>query len=181
MTAPDGSTGSRTTPAQPKPDEPAFVLTRALNAPRELVFKAFTEPERLMHWWAPKGFTMRSGTLDLRPGGVFHYCQVSPSGHEMWGKFVYREVVPPERLVYVNSFSDEQGNTVRAPFSPTWPLEILSTVTFAEQDGKTTLTLRGVALNATEAEQTTFVEAARSLEAGWGGTLDMLEAYLAAA
>jgi len=70
---------------------------------------------------------------------------------------------------------------VRAPFSATWPLEILSTVTFSAQDGKTTLTLRGVALNATEAEQTTFVDAARSLEAGWGGTLDLLDAYLAAA
>jgi uncharacterized protein YndB with AHSA1/START domain len=174
MTAPNTSNAPLA-----QPDEPAFVLTRVLDAPRELVFKAFTEPERLMHWWAPKGFTMRTGTLDLRPGGVFHYCQASPGGQEMWGKFVYREVSPPERLVYVNSFADAQGNTVRAPFSATWPLEILSTVTFTEQDGKTTLGLRGVALNATEAEQATFVEAARSLEAGWGGTLAQLEAYLA--
>ena len=167
--------------APDQPDEQAFVLTRVLNAPRELVFKAFTEPERLLHWWAPKGFTMRAGTLDLRPGGVFHYCQVSPGGQELWGKFVYREVVPPERLVFVSSFADEQGNTMRAPFSPTWPLEILSTIVFSEQDGRTTLAMRGVALDAGEAERATFVEASRSLEAGWGGTLRQLEEYLARA
>lgn len=174
-------TGAAASPTTPAATTSEFVLTRVLDAPRDLVFKAFTEAERLAHWWAPKGFTMRSGTLDLRPGGVFHYCQVSPNGQEMWGKFVYREVMPPERLVFVSSFSDEQGNTVRAPFSATWPLEILSTITFAEQDGQTTLTLRGVALNASAEEQRTFAEAARSLEAGWGGTLDQLADYLARA
>lgn len=181
-TPPADSTGSDfpAPQASPEADTPAFVLTRVLDAPRELVFKAFTEPERLLLWWAPKGFTMRTGTLDLRPGGVFHYCQVAPNGHEMWGKFVYREVVPPERLVFVNSFSDKDGNVVRAPFSPTWPLEILSTITFAEQNGKTVLTLKGVAFHASAVEQATFVEAARGLEAGWGGTLDQLDAYLAA-
>ncbi|MDB5085384.1 MAG: activator of Hsp90 ATPase 1 family protein, partial [Bacilli bacterium] len=68
--------------------------------------------------------------IDLRPGGIFHYRQRSPEGQEMWGKFVYREIVAPEKLIFTNSFSDEAGNTVRAPFSPTWPLKILNTFTF---------------------------------------------------
>ena len=82
--------------------------------------------------FGPKGFATTSARNDPRPGGVFHYRMRSPAGQEMWGKWVYREIAPPERLVFVQSFSDEAGNTVRAPFSAEWPLEVLSTVTFAE-------------------------------------------------
>lgn len=73
----------------------AFAITRTFDAPRALVFQAFTESERLAQWWGPKGFTLRVARLDLRPGGVFHYEMKSPNGHSMWGKFVYREIVPP--------------------------------------------------------------------------------------
>src|SRR5258708_172951 len=104
-----------------------FVLTRVFDAPRHLVFKAWTESDRLAKWWGPAGFTMLISKLEFRPGGVFHYCMRSPDGHEMWGKFVYREITPPERLVFVNSFADEAGNPVRHPLSATWPLEVLST------------------------------------------------------
>src|SRR5580704_13391744 len=69
-----------------------FAITRVFDAPREQVWKAFTESERLMRWWGPKGFTMQVAKLDLRPGGVFHYCMRSPDGRDMWGKFVYREI-----------------------------------------------------------------------------------------
>jgi uncharacterized protein YndB with AHSA1/START domain len=109
-----------------------FVITRVFNAPRELVWKAWTERERLMHWFGPKGFTLKVAKLDFRPGGTYHYSMRSPDGKEMWGKFVYREIVAPERIVLVNSFSDEKGNLTRHPFSPGWPLEMLSTTTFAE-------------------------------------------------
>ena len=85
--------------------------------------------------------------------------------------------MPPERLAFVSSFSDAQGNTVRAPFSETWPLEVLSTVTFAERD-KTTVTMRGVPINATEAERQTFQGMHGSMRQGWGGTLDQLTEYL---
>src|SRR5437899_7660320 len=86
-----------------------LLVTRTFDAPRELVFKAWTEPERLAQWWGPKGFTMKKVSVDLRPGGVFHYGMTSPDGHEMWGRFVYREITPPERLIFVNSFSDEDA------------------------------------------------------------------------
>lgn len=116
-----------------------FVITRTFDAPRELVWKAWTERDRMMQWFGPKGFTMSTAKLDLRPGGIFHYCLRSPDGHEMWGKFVYREIVAPERIVLVNSFSDEKGGITRHPMSASWPLEMLSTTTLTEKNGKTTI------------------------------------------
>ncbi|GAA5345610.1 uncharacterized protein YndB with AHSA1/START domain [Planifilum fimeticola] len=155
-----------------------LVIARTFDAPRELVFKAFTDPEHLKHWWGPKGLTISVAKFDLRPGGIFLYSQQSPGGEVLWGKFVYREIVEPERLVYTNSFSDEEGNTVRAPFSPTWPLEILNTLTFAEHGGKTTLTMRGMPVSATEEELETFKEAHDMVRKGFAGTLDQLADYL---
>jgi uncharacterized protein YndB with AHSA1/START domain len=158
-----------------------FVITRVFDAPRDLVWKAFTERERLIRWWGPKGFTMQAAKLDLRPGGVFHYSMRSPDGRDMWGKFVYREIVAPERLVFINSFSDAEGNLTRHPMSPTWPLEVLNTVTLSEHDRKTTLSLRGIPINATEEERKTFEAGHQSMQQGFKGTLDQLAEYLAKA
>ena len=99
-------------------------IIRTFNAPRELVFIAFTEANHLLQWWGPKGWNLEITKLDLQTGGVFHYSQTSSEGHMMWGKFVYKEINAPEKLVYTNSFSDEEGNTTRAPFNDNWPLEI---------------------------------------------------------
>ena len=159
--------------------ESALLITRVFNAPRSLVFKAWTEAEHLQHWWGPKGYTWVNSTLDLRPNGIFHYHLRSPQGEEQWGKFVYREITPPERLVFVNSFSDAQGNTVRAPFNADWPLEILNTLTFTEQDGKTTLFMQGIPINATVNEHQAFQAARKSVQGGFKGTLDQLDEYLA--
>ena len=156
-----------------------FVITRTFDAPRDLVFKAFTEAHRLAHWWGPRGFTWVTGKLDLRPGGLFHYCMRSPNGQEMWGKFVYREIVAPERIVFVNSFSNENGDTVRAPFHAHWPLELMNTLTLSERDGKTTLTLRGRPIKATEAELKAFQDGFKSMQQGFRATFDQLAVYLA--
>ncbi|SFV03285.1 SRPBCC family protein [Alicyclobacillus macrosporangiidus] len=155
-----------------------LVITRTFDAPRELVFEAWTERERLKHWWGPKGFTMQVSKLELRPGGVFHYSIRSPDGHEMWGRFVYLEIVAPEKIVFINSFSDEEGNITRAPFSSTWPLEISNTLTFSEMDGKTKLTLQGGPINATEEERETYEAGLESIRRGFDGTLDQLADYL---
>jgi uncharacterized protein YndB with AHSA1/START domain len=157
-----------------------LVIIRTFNAPRDLVFKVWTEAEHLHHWWGPKGFALGVAKLELRPGGVFHYSMRNDEGHEMWGKFVYREIAAPEKLVYTNSFSDAEGNTVRAPFSNTWPLEILNTLTFTEHDGKTTVTLRGGPINATDEEIKMFESMHESMHQGFGGTFDQLDEYLAA-
>jgi uncharacterized protein YndB with AHSA1/START domain len=100
----------------------------------------------------------------------------------MWAKFAYREVVAPERLVWVHSFSDEAGGLTRHPLSPTWPLQLLTTVTLEDAPGgKTKLTLRWSPLNATAEEQQTFDAAHDSMRGGWAGSFERLEAYLAGA
>jgi len=158
-----------------------FVISRVFDAPRELVWKAWTEPDRLKEWFGPKGVTISKLTMDLRPGGVCHYGMRMPNGQEMWGKWTFREVVAPERLVLINSFSDAAGGITRHPMSPTWPLETLSTTTFAETGGKTTLTINWSPYNATDAERETFDSSHASMSQGWGGTMEQLTAYLASA
>jgi uncharacterized protein YndB with AHSA1/START domain len=157
----------------------AFFITRTFDAPRELLFRVWTQPEHLTRWWGPKGFTVVHCTSDLRPGGAMHYGMRGPDGSMMWGRWVFREIVPPERLAFVTSFSDEEGGVTRAPFlDGGWPLEVLSTVTFTERDGRTTLTMIGIPLNATDAERVTFRGMHQSMQGGWTGTLDQLDAYL---
>ena len=159
----------------------AFTLTRTFDAPRDRVWKAWTEPERLKHWWGPKGFNTFSAKVDLKPGGIFHYGMRSPDGQTMWGKFTYREIKAPERLVFIVSFSDESGGVTRHPMAPTWPLETLSTITFAEHGGRTTITVEWMPENATEAERKVFDESHESMRNGWTGTFDQLQEYLAKA
>ncbi|WP_338325814.1 SRPBCC domain-containing protein [Paenibacillus luteus] len=156
-----------------------LVITRVLHAPRELVFKVWSDVEHLNKWWGPTALTIDYAKLDFKPGGKFHDRMVSPEGDEMWGRFVFGEIIAPEKIVFVNSFSDKEGNAVRAAFNEAFPLEIENILTFEEHDGKTTLTLRGGPINATEAEQQFFLEMFDSMKQGFGGTFDQLETYLA--
>jgi uncharacterized protein YndB with AHSA1/START domain len=158
-----------------------FIVIRTFDAPRELVFKAWTEPDRLASWFGPKGFAMLSSTLDLKPGGVYHYGMKSPDGQVMWGRWVFREIVAPERLTFVASFSDEAGGVTRHPFATDWPLEVLSTLTLTEHLGRTTLAMRGIPIDATESERAAFEGGRESMQKGWKGTLDQLDEYLAKA
>jgi uncharacterized protein YndB with AHSA1/START domain len=96
----------------------------------------------------------------------------------MWGKWVIREIAAPEKLVYVNSFSNEKGGLTRHPMSPTWPLEMLTTVILKEMDGKTELTLKWVPLNASPEEIATFNAGMAGMTGGWTGTFDQLDEYL---
>jgi uncharacterized protein YndB with AHSA1/START domain len=165
---------------QTQTKSPDFVISRVFDAPRELVWKAFTDAERMKQWWGPKGFTVIASKMDLRPGGTYHYGMKAPDGSPMWGKFVFREVTAPERMVFVNSFSDEAGGTTRHPLHLSWPLEMLTTFTFEElPGGRTKFTTRWQALNATPEEQNTFDTNHNSMRMGWTGTLDNLQAYLA--
>jgi len=159
--------------------ENAFVISRMFDAPRELLWKPWTDCNHLKHWWGPKGFAVRVCKLDFRPGGMLHYCLRGPDGSDMWGKFVYREIAKPERLVFVDSFSDEKGGATRHPLHLDWPLEMLSTITFAEHNGKTKLTIVWIPINATAKERKTFDDNHQSMQQGWTGTLDQLSDYLA--
>ncbi len=157
-----------------------FVISRVFDAPRDKVWKAWTEVERLKQWWGPKGFVVTHCKVDLRPGGIMHYCLRMPDGNEMWGKFVYREIVKPERLVFVNSFSDKDAGIAVHPMSVNWPREMLSTVTFEEQGGRTKLTVQWIPLDtSTDLERKTFEDGRDSMKQGWSGTFEQFAEYLA--
>ena len=156
-----------------------FVITRVFAAPRELVWKCFTDPERMQAWFGPKGSVVVSSKMDLRVGGAYHGALRDETGRVMWAKFIYREITASERLIWVHSFSDEAGGLTRHPLIPTWPLELLTTVTFEDAGAaKTKVTLRWTPLNATTEEQRTFDSARDGITAGWGGSFDRLDAYL---
>ena len=161
-----------------------FVISRVFDAPRDLVWQCFTDPARMKHWWGPKGFTAIHSKMDLRVGGTYHYGMKAPDGSTMWGLFTYREIVPSERLVFVDCFSDENRGVTRHPMAPTWPLTLLTTFTLEDAaSGKTLFKVRWQALDATPEEQATFDsdQSRVSMTNGWSGTLDQLEAYLATA
>jgi uncharacterized protein YndB with AHSA1/START domain len=156
-----------------------FTITRVVDAPRDKVWRAWTEVEHLRQWWGPKGFAVTHCKVDLRPGGIMHYCLRMPDGGEMWGKFVYREIAKPERLVWINSFSDKDGGTTVHPMSPDWPREMLTKVTFEAQGGKTKVTVQWVPVDAsTDIERKAFDEGRDSMKQGWSGTFEQLESYL---
>lgn len=155
-----------------------FEISRVFDAPVDLLFKVWTERDHLAKWWGPKGCTVSHASIDLRPGGVFHYCIKAPGGGEMWGRFLFREVLPPHRLVYVYSFSDARGGVTRHPFSADWPLEVLSTVRFEAVPGGTKLTISNVPMNATPAERKAFESGRESMRAGTSGMFEQLAAYL---
>ncbi|MDH5539225.1 MAG: SRPBCC domain-containing protein [Rhizobacter sp.] len=157
-----------------------LLLTRRFAAPRALVFVAFTQAEHLHHWMSPQGMTMSHCSVDLRPGGHFHYALSGPGGSTLWGKWTFREIIAPERLVVVVQFSDEAGGMSQNPFTPVWPATTLSTTTFADDGDGTLITLRWQPLNASDAEQQVFDSWHASMQMGWGGTFDHLDAHLAA-
>jgi uncharacterized protein YndB with AHSA1/START domain len=163
-------------------DKSEFITSRVFPVPRERLWACFTDAERMKRWWGPKGFTVIAATMDLRPGGSFHYGMKAPDGNIMWGKFVYREIVAPERIAFLNMFSDEAGGITRHPFHATWPLQLLTVFAFDELPGsKSKFTLHWSPFEASEEERKTFATGHDSMAQGWGGTLDQLEAYLAKA
>jgi len=158
-----------------------FVIEREFSAPRDLVWKAWTERERLMQWFGPKGMIIKAAKLDFRPGGMFHYGMQMPDGKEMWGKFDYLEIDAPSRILLVNSFSDKDGGLTRHPLSAQWPLHMLTESTFTERAGKTTVTIKWLPLDATDEERRAFDAARPGMSQGWGGTFEQLADYLAKA
>ena len=160
----------------PVPDAPVFEITRRFAAPRERLWAAWTDPMQMVQWLGPKGTTGETRSADLRPGGLLHWSMTGPDGAVMWGRAVYREVVEPLRLVYVQSFSDDRGGIARAPFfDGRWPMEMLTTVTFTEEDGGTRVTLVWTPLNAEADERANFVSNIPSMHGGWGNSFDQLE------
>ncbi len=152
------------TSAAAKTAKRELVITRTLDAPRRLVFKAWTEPERLVRWWGPRGFTTPSCKMDVRPGGAWRTCMRSPEGTDHWVQGVYREIVEPERLVYTWAWEDADGKPGH---------ETVVTVRFAEQGARTKMTLHQAVFES--------VKARDAHQGGWTTALDRLGEYLAKA
>jgi uncharacterized protein YndB with AHSA1/START domain len=151
----------------PKRAPREVVITRVFDAPRELVWKAWTDPRHVAQWWGPKHFTNPVCELDVRPGGVFLVHMMGPDGTVYPSKGVFQEVVEPERLVFTSTaFEDADGNPM---------LAARNTVTFEEQGGKTKLTLHAVVVKATPEVE----EALAGMEQGWNESLDKLVEHLA--
>ena len=160
-----------------------FEISRVVDVPRDRVWQAWTELEQFKQWFGPKGFAMAYSKLDLRPGGMLHYRLEGPGGVQVWGKALYKEIAKPERLVWINSFSDKDGGTTVHPMNPAWPREMHTTVTFEAQGAKKTkITVRWLPVEgASEAELKTFNEGRASMNQGWSGTFEQFTGYLAAA
>lgn len=138
-----------------------LLITRTFDAPRRLVFAAFSKPENLAQWWGPKGFSLPQCEVDFRPGGVFQFVMRGPDGKDYPFRGSYLEILEPERIAFQGTINDEPGHQV-------W-----TTVTFAEENGKTILTVR----------QTYSFEsdATSGAPEGWEQTLDRLGDFLAKA
>ncbi len=144
-----------------------IVVTRVFEAPRELVFEAWTDPDQVVQWWGPHGFTTTIHEIDVRPGGLWRFVMHGPDGTDYDNKVVFVEVVKPERLVYNHGGGEETATE-----------QFHVTVTFAEEDGKTRLTLRMVFGSAAERDH--MIEQYGALE-GANQTLERLAEHLAKA
>jgi uncharacterized protein YndB with AHSA1/START domain len=147
-----------------------IVITRVIDAPRELVWKAWTEPEHFMRWWGPRDFTSPECKIDLRVGGRYLNCMRSPEGRDYWTTGVYVEIVEPGRIVYTDSFADERGNPVPAThygLRADFPLETLVTVILENAGrGRTRMTMTHAGLPAGATHDDTAT--------GWSQSFDKL-------
>jgi uncharacterized protein YndB with AHSA1/START domain len=160
-------TTANSSSANPTSGQRTLTLERIIDAPRELVFKAWTDPKQVAQWWGPKYFTNPICEMDVRPGGAILIHMAGPDGtvYPMTGTF--DEIVEPERLVMTTgAFEDEEGNP---------QLEDITTVTFAEHEGKTKLTVHAVVTKSAPAAE----GALAGMEQGWNQSLDRLADYVA--
>ncbi len=156
-----------------------FTVSRVVDAPRPLVYLVHVDPVHIARWYGPGGATVLKAEMDLRPGGVHHYGLRTADGTEMWGLQTFKEVVHNERLVYVQAFSNPQRGLTRHPMAATWPLQLLSTVTFEDAPGgMTTITVSWCPYESDAAGEATFDAARAGMAGGFDGMFANLERYL---
>jgi len=146
-----------------------IIITRDFDAPVELVWKAWTEPERLMRWWGPKDFTSPTCQIDFRVGGKYLFCMRDPDGKDYWSTGVFREIVPMKKFVYTDSFADAKGNVVPPSaygMGEDHPDELVITVAFEDLGGKTRMTTTTAGFPESEMKGMAVL--------GWNQSLDKL-------
>ncbi len=157
--------------------KPDLEMTRVFDAPKKLVFNAFSNEEALGAWWGPAESKNSVISLDFTPGGIFHF-KMDFNGKISYGRFLFRKIQPYDLLEFTNAFADENANIIKAPFDIDLPLEILYRFTFTETEGKTTLNVTAQALNPTNEELINLRSINPSMQQGFGGTFDKLDLYL---
>jgi uncharacterized protein YndB with AHSA1/START domain len=158
-----------------------FVINRSFDAPLELMFEVWTNPDHFAKWLAPAGFEMQFIRADIKTGGSNFYLMTNNKDVKMYGRVEYLDIRRPDRLVYTQQFCDEKENISRHPMSPTWPETMLTTVEFAEEGpDRTRVTVTWEPHGAvTREELDTFIAARGGMTMGWTGSFDKLEGYLA--
>lgn len=158
-----------------KSDKELFIH-RIFDAPREMVWKAFTDPEMTKLWFGPRTFTTPYSSIDLRVGGKYVNCMRSPDGADYWSTGEYKEIVPFEKFVMTDSFADEHGNVVNASYygmNPEFPMESIVTFTFEDLDDKTGFAMRYEDANPIPDDDLI------NMTAGWNESIDKLAEYFA--
>lgn len=162
-------------------DSPLIVLTRDLDAPRDLVWKAWTESERFARWFGPRGFELPVCEIDARAGGGIRFCHAGPDGFRVWVQGTFHEVNPEEGLVFSGTFTDEAGKPIPHPMIPDWPIEavIVTTVSLETIDeSRTRQTVRQEITPASLASHPAVVIERKGAAEGWAETLERLEEML---
>lgn len=154
-------------------------IRHEFNAPKELVFNAFSNAEALNEWWGPVETKNSVISLDFRPGGIFHY-KMEAGGRVNYGRFVFGKIQPHDLLEFTVAFTDAQANVIKAPFDLELPKEIFYRLVFAEENGKTTINLTGRPVNASVEEEEVFTSINADMQKGFGATFGQLEQYITA-
>ncbi len=157
-----------------------FVINRTFDAPLDVMFEMWTNPEHLSKWMPPTGFEMEFLRGDVQPGGSAHYRMFNDAGVSMYGRVDYLRIDKPDCIVYTQQFCDEQENLARHPMAPTWPATMLTVVKLTpEGSEQTRVTVTWQPHGETTPEElATFIQARAGMAQGWTGSFDKLEGYL---
>ncbi|MDA7948149.1 MAG: SRPBCC domain-containing protein [Hyphomicrobiaceae bacterium] len=155
-----------------------FTMDRMFDAPRDLVWRAWTEPELMSRWFGPKGCKTEVLELDLKPGGICHFSLRIGDAPLTYGKFVYQEIVPPEIISWHHSFADAHGTPIRYPDNDAWPLVLLTKIRFEDHGPRTRMLFSWTPLDALPEEIAEFEKGRPSMDQGWTGSFEQLEPLL---
>lgn len=155
-----------------------FTDTRWFNCSREIVWGVWTSPDHIKQWMVMDGTSWGQSAMDFRRGGQYHYSTIDPTGREMWGLNHYIDIVPNERLLYINGFSDSDGSFSAHPTANRWPKQVLNTVTFSDENNGTRMMIEWTPINAGTDEIEFFNFSHEGIAQGWTAYFDKVERYL---
>ena len=161
-----------------KPKLIPFQVAHEFQANRDFLYNVWTDQRHVKIWMVPPGCSIRFTRCDIRPGRTSHYCLTSSAGEDVWGKVIYRQMIKPKYIEYVQYFSDENEVVGRHPLIPTWPTEMLTTINLSDKELRTNVSIHWTPLNARPEEIETFNAAHLQMEHDWKGIFSQMDRYL---